>query len=232
MYVLPWGQMSYWGAAVITNLLSVISQDLVYLIWGNYSVANSTLNRFFSLHYLLPFLLSGLILLHLLTLHQNASNNPDGLESLSERIRFHPYFISKDIVGFFFFFFIFSFMIFYYPHYLGHPDNNIPANPLVTPHSIQPEFYFLPFYAILRAIPNKTLGVLGMFGAILIHLLLPFSKANLRSNRYKPFLNLLYFFFIFNFLFLMWLGAKPIHQPYILLSQLASLFYFIYVFIL
>lgn len=165
-YVLPMGQMSLWGAMVITNLLSVIHPDLVYFIWGNFTVANSTLNRFFSLHYLLPFTLVALIVLHLLSLHQNASNNPDGFESLSDRVRFHPYFTSKDLITFVLFGAILSLFVFYTPNYLGHPDNYIPANPLVTPHSIVPEFYFLAFYAILRAIPNKTLGVLGMFSAI------------------------------------------------------------------
>jgi ubiquinol-cytochrome c reductase cytochrome b subunit len=172
-YVLPMGQMSLWGAMVITNLLSVIHPDLVYFIWGNFTVANSTLSRFFSLHYLLPFTLVALIVLHLLSLHQNASNNPDGLESLSDRIRFHPYFTSKDLITFVLFGGLLSFFVFYYPNFLGHPDNYIPANPLVTPHSIVPEFYLLPFYAILRAIPNKTLGVVGMISAILILLLLP-----------------------------------------------------------
>jgi ubiquinol-cytochrome c reductase cytochrome b subunit len=204
LYVLPWGQMSYWGAAVITNLFSVISDELVYFIWGGFSVANATLNRFFSLHYLLPFILTGLVLLHLLSLHQNASNNPDGIESLGDRIRFHPYFTSKDLVGFIAFFLIFSIVIFYYPNVLGHPDNSIMANPLVTPHSIQPEWYYLPFYAILRAVPNKTLGVVALFASILILALLPLSKKTIRSNRYKPIMKVLYFFFVFNFFFLLW----------------------------
>lgn len=193
-YVLPMGQMSLWGAMVITNLLSVIHPDLVYLIWGNFTVANSTLNRFFSLHYLLPFILTALIVLHLLSLHKNASNNPDGFSSLSDRVRFHPYFTSKDLITFVLFGIILSIFVFFAPNYLGHPDNNIPANPLVTPHSIVPEFYFLAFYAILRAIPNKTLGVIGMFSAILILFTLPLSSSDAsRSNRYKPFLRVLYF---------------------------------------
>lgn len=224
--------MSYWGAAVITNLFSVISNDLVYFIWGSFSVDNATLNRFFSLHYLLPFILIGLVLLHLQSLHQNASNNPDGLESLSDRIRFHPYYTTKDLIGFILFFIFLSFLVFYYPYFLGHPDNSIPANPLVTPHSIQPEFYFLPFYAILRCVPNKTLGVIFMFQAIISFLFLPLSPKNLRSNRFKPLLKLLFIIFAFNFLFLMWLGAKPIAQPYILLSQLSTIYYFIYILIL
>jgi ubiquinol-cytochrome c reductase cytochrome b subunit len=232
-YVLPMGQMSLWGAMVITNLLSVIHPDLVFFIWGNFTVANSTLNRFFSLHYLLPFVLIALVLLHLLSLHQNASNNPDGFESLSDRVRFHPYFTSKDLITFVLGGLLLSVFVFYAPNYLGHPDNYIPANPLVTPHSIVPEFYFLAFYAILRAIPNKTLGVLGMFSAILILFALPLSSSNAaRSNRYKPLLRILYFLFIFNFLFLIWLGAKPIALPYSLLAQISSVFYFFYFFVL
>lgn len=209
---------------VITNLLSAIHQDLVYFIWGNFTVANATLNRFFSLHYLLPFILAGLILIHLLALHQNASNNPDGL--VSDRIRFHPYYITKDLITFFIFFILLSCFVFYAPNMLGHSDNYIPANPLVTPHHIQPEFYYLAFYAILRCIPNKTLGVLGMFGAILVLFLLPLSRQTLRSSRYKPINAVLFFFFIFNFLFLTWLGAQSVNQPYILLAQLSTVFYF------
>ena len=232
-YVLPMGQMSLWGAMVITNLLSVIHPDLVFFIWGNFTVANSTLNRFFSLHYLLPFVLIALVLLHLLSLHQNASNNPDGFESLSDRVRFHPYFTSKDLITFVLGGLLLSVFVFYAPNYLGHPDNYIHANPLVTPNSIVPEFYFLAFYAILRAIPNKTLGVLGMLSAILILFALPLSSSNAaRSNRYKPLLRILYFLFIFNFLFLIWLGAKPIAQPYSLLAQISSVFYFFYFFVL
>lgn len=227
-YVLPMGQMSLWGAMVITNLLSVIHPDLVYFIWGNFTVANSTLQRFFSLHYLLPFVLVALIVLHLLNLHIHASNNPDGLESLSDRVRFHPYFTSKDLITFVLFGGMLSVFVFYYPNVLGHPDNYIPANPLVTPHSIVPEFYLLPFYAILRAIPNKTLGVVGMVSAILILLVLPLRSASKRSLTYRPLLRILYFLFIFNFLFLLWLGAKPIYQPYILLAQISSAFYFFY----
>lgn len=232
-YVLPWGQMSYWGAAVITNLFSVISQDLVYFIWGSWCVDNATLNRFFSLHYLLPFILTGLVLLHLLSLHQNASNNPDGIDSFGDKIRFHPYYTSKDLITFLLFFLLLSYLVFYNPNLLGHADNSIPANPLVTPISIVPEWYYLPFYAILRAIPNKTLGVIALFSSILILSLLPLSSSNtLRSNRFKPFLKLLFFFFVFNFFFLIWLGAKPITQPYIILAQFSTFFYFSYFFIL
>lgn len=220
--------MSYWGACVITNLLGVLpgGEDLVYFIWGSWSVDNATLNRFFSLHYLLPFILTALIILHLISLHQNASNNPDGISSKSERIRFHPYYTSKDLVGFFVMALILSYLVFYAPSLLGHPDNNIPANPLVTPHSIVPEWYFLPFYAILRAIPNKTLGVLALFSAILILAFLPLAQNNIRSSKYSPIFNILWIIFVFNFLFLIWLGAKPISEPYTTISMISSVYYF------
>lgn len=226
--------MSYWGACVITNLLGVLpgGQDLVNFIWGSWSVSNPTLNRFYSLHYLLPFIQAGLVIQHLISLHQNASNNPEGISSLSDRIRFHPYYTSKDVVGFIYLFILFSILIFYFPNYLGHPDNSIPANPLVTPHHIVPEWYFLPFYTILRAIPDKTLGVLALFSAILIFLFLPFSKNNIRSNRFKPLFKFLWILFIFNFLLLIWLGAKPISEPYVTTARISTIYYFIYVLLL
>ena len=226
--------MSYWGACVITNLLGVLpgGENLVYFIWGGWSVDNATLNRFYSLHYLLPFILAALVILHLLSLHQNASNNPDGISSKSDRIRFHPYFTSKDVIGFVVMGLILSYLIFYNPNLLGHPDNNIPANPLVTPHSIVPEWYFLPFYAILRAIPNKTLGVVALFSAIISLGFLPLSKNNIRSSKYKPIFNILWIIFVFNFLFLIWLGAKPISEPYTTISVISSIYYFLYIIIL
>ena len=231
-YVLPWGQMSFWGATVITSLLSAIpwiGHDLVLLIWGGFSIDNATLNRFFSLHYLLPFILLAFVLLHILILHEHGSNNPEGISSNYDKIHFHPYYTSKDLIGFFLFLFIFSIFIFYYPNYLGHPDNSIPANPLVTPHHIVPEWYFLPFYAILRAIPSKIGGVVAMFSALLI--LFPLTLAQsvgLRSNRYRPLLHLLFWIFIFNFLFLLWLGGKPIDLPYTYLGVISTIIYFSY----
>jgi ubiquinol-cytochrome c reductase cytochrome b subunit len=219
-------------ATVITNLLSAIpwiGTDFVLFVWGGFSVDNATLNRFFSLHYLLPFILLALVCMHLLALHQDGSNNPEGIASTSDRIRFHPYYTSKDLVGFIWMAILLSLFVFFAPHYLGHPDNSIPANPLVTPHSIVPEWYFLPFYAILRAIPSKLGGVCAMFGALLILFPLAFFHTyNLRSNRYRPLLNLLFWIFVFNFLFLLWVGAKPISQPYILLGQFSTILYFAY----
>ncbi len=233
-YVLPWGQMSLWGATVITNLLSAvpfIGDHLVLFIWGGFSVDNATLNRFFSLHYLLPFLLVALVVLHLMALHHDASNNPEGIASTADRIRFHPYFTSKDLVGFFIMAILLGSLVFYAPNYFGHPDNSIAANALVTPHSIVPEWYFLPFYAILRAIPNKVLGVVAMASALLILLLpIPFdiiAYHNIRSNRLRPLQQLLFWTFVGNLLLLLWIGARPIAQPFILLGQLATFIYFL-----
>ena len=177
-YVLPYGQMSLWGATVITNLLSAIpyfGQDLVELIWGGFSVSNATLNRFFSLHFVLPFLLAALIVAHLIALHTHGSGNPNGINANVDRLPMHPYFTFKDLVTIFAFFLVLSIMVFFYPNALGHSDNYIPANPMSTPASIVPEWYLLPFYAILRSIPNKLLGVIAMFGSLLILLILPIT---------------------------------------------------------
>ena len=170
-YVLPYGQMSLWGATVITNLFSAIpffGHDLVELIWGGFSVSNATLNRFFSLHFLLPFLLAALVVAHFIALHTHGSGNPNGISSNNDRYPFHPYFVFKDLVTVFVFLLLLSIMVFFYPNVLGHSDNYIPANPMSTPSSIVPEWYLLPFYAILRSIPNKLLGVVAMFGSLLI----------------------------------------------------------------
>jgi ubiquinol-cytochrome c reductase cytochrome b subunit len=226
--------MSFWGATVITNFFSAIpwlGSDLVEVIWGGFSVDGPTLNRFYSLHFLLPFIIAALVCVHLLALHQNiyASNNPDSLTSTSDRVRFHPYYTSKDLVGFFWFLFLLSLFVFYFPNYMGHSDNFIQANPLVTPLSIVPEWYFLPFYAILRAIPNKLLGVIAMFSALLI--LVPISllsSVNIRSYRYRPLLHIAFWGFVSNFIFLLWLGGKPINEPYILLGQISTAIYFCY----
>ncbi len=223
--------MSQWGATVITNQQSAIpwvGQDQVLLIWGGHSVDNPTQNRFFSLHYQLPFILAAQAMMHLLAQHQDASNNPLGIASTSDRIRFHPYFTSKDQVGFIWAGIIFSIFIFFYPNYLGHPDNSIPANSQVTPHHIVPEWYFQPFYAIQRAIPDKQGGVVAMFGAQLILFTQVLSTANLRSTRYRPIMNLLFWIFVANFLFLLWQGAKPIDQPYIFQGIISTVIYFLY----
>ena len=204
-YVLPYGQMSLWGATVITNLLSAIpffGHDLVELVWGGFSVNNATLNRFFSLHFLLPFVLAALAIAHLMAVHEHGSNNPNGISSNGDRIPFHPYFIFKDLVTILAFLLVLSIMVFYYPNVLGHSDNYIPANPMSTPSSIVPEWYLLPFYAILRSIPNKLLGVLAMFGSLLILLVLPITDlSRIRGSQFRPLMKLAHWFFIVTSLF-------------------------------
>jgi ubiquinol-cytochrome c reductase cytochrome b subunit len=231
-YVLPWGAMSFWGATVITNLLSAIpwiGKDIVEFIWGGFSVDNATLNRFFSLHYLLPFILAALAVLHLISLHEHGSNNPLGTTANVDRIPFSPYYIFKDSVGFFLFLLIVSIFIFYAPNYLGHPDNYIPANPLVTPASIVPEWYFLPFYAILRSIPDKLGGVIAMFGAILIILILPIvDTSKIRSNAFKPISKFFFWLFVANFFLLGWIGGNHAEEPFITIGQVCTTFYFAY----
>lgn len=228
--------MSFWGATVITNLLSAIpwiGNDLVLFIWGGPSVDNATLNRFFSLHYLLPFILAALVAVHLLALNISGSNNPEGISSNSDRIRFHPYYTVKDLVGIFWLILGYSVFVFFYPYYMGHADNSIPANALVTPHHIVPEWYFQPFYAILRAIPSKLGGVVAMFGALLILLPQPYlTTLNLRANRYKPLQHFMFWIFVFNFQVQLILGAKPIADPYITIGQVCTVIYFLYFIIL
>lgn len=231
-YVLPWGAMSFWGATVITNLLSAIpwiGKDMVEFIWGGFSVDNATLNRFFSLHYLLPFALAALAVLHTIALHEHGSNNPLGITANTDRIPFHPYYSFKDFVGFFIFFLIVSIFIFYAPNYLGHPDNYIPANPLVTPPSIVPEWYLLPFYTILRSIPDKLGGVIAMFSAMLILLLLPIlDKSKIRSNAFKPINKFFFWLFVANFFLLGWIGGNHAEEPFITIGQVCTAFYFSY----
>lgn len=235
-YVLPYGQMSLWGATVITNLLSAIpifGPDLVELIWGGFSVNNATLNRFFSLHFLLPFVLAALVLLHLLALHTNGSGNPNGISSNGDRIPFHPYFVFKDLVTVSLFLLILAIMVFFWPNVLGHSDNYIPANPMQTPASIVPEWYLLPFYAILRSIPNKLLGVLAMFGSIALLLLVPLLDLNrVRGSQFRPLMRLLQFFFYVNFFILMWIGACHPETPYLEIGQISTLFHFAWFLIL
>ena len=231
-YVLPWGQMSFWGATVITNLFSaipVIGQSIVNWLWGGFSVDNATLNRFFSLHYLMPFIIAGLTIVHLSLLHGEGSNNPLGINIKLDTVSFYPYFYVKDLFAFFIFITIFSFFLFYYPNALGHSDNYIPANPLVTPPHIVPEWYFLPFYAILRSIPNKLGGVIAMISAILILLILPFINTSIiRSSRFRPVYAPLYWFLVSDFLILGWIGQKPVESPYIEVGMFATAFYFLF----
>lgn len=228
-YVLPWGQMSYWGATVITNLFSAIplvGESIVTWLWGGFSVANPTLNRFFALHYLLPFVIVGLVMLHLVALHVHGSNNPTGRET-KDTIPFHPYYTIKDFVGFGVYLIIFAYFVFYEPNYLGHPDNYIPANPLVTPAHIVPEWYFLPFYAILRAVPSKLGGVVLMFASIIILFFLPFiDRSPVKSANYRPYFRVAFWFFVIDCLVLGYVGGKPAEEPYITVSRIAALYYF------
>ena len=229
-YVLPYGQMSLWGATVITNLLSAIpffGHDLVELVWGGFSVNNATLNRFFSLHFLLPFVLAALAIAHLMAVHEHGSNNPNGISSNGDRIPFHPYFIFKDLVTILAFLLVLSIMVFYYPNVLGHSDNYIPANPMSTPSSIVPEWYLLPFYAILRSIPNKLLGVLAMFGSLLILLVLPITDlSRIRGNQFRPTMKIAFWFFVVDFFILTWIGSQHPNTPYLEIGQIATTFYF------
>lgn len=231
-YVLPWGQMSFWGATVITNLFSAIpfvGGSIVEWLWGGFSVSNATLNRFFSLHYLMPFVIAGLVIVHLSLLHKDGSNNPLGINTNVETVPFYPYFYVKDLYAFFVFIFIFGFFVFFYPNLLGHPDNYIPANPLVTPAHIVPEWYFLPFYAILRSIPDKLGGVVAMISAILVLLLLPvINTSKVRSGKFRPIFGVAYWFLVSDFLILGWIGQKPVETPFIEIGMAATVFYFLF----
>uniref|UniRef100_UPI0030E2A503 cytochrome b n=1 Tax=Glyphohesione klatti TaxID=3053539 RepID=UPI0030E2A503 len=230
-YVLPWGQMSFWGATVITNLLSAIpyiGKSLVEWVWGGFAVDNATLTRFFTLHFLLPFLVMAMSVLHLLFLHQTGSNNPLGLNSDSSKIPFHIYYTTKDLVGFIVLLLSLSFIVLFIPNLLTDPDNFIPANPLSTPAHIKPEWYFLWAYAILRSIPNKLGGVIALFAAILILFILPLIHAqNQRGVQFYPMNQILFWALVSDTLILTWIGGCPVEEPYILLGQLSSAFYFL-----
>jgi len=229
-YVLPWGQMSFWGATVITNLFSAIplvGDSIVSWLWGGFSVDNATLNRFFSLHYLLPFLIAGVVILHLILLHQSGSTNPLGIESNLDKISFYPYFYVKDLFGFIMLMVAFTWFCYFYPNSMGHPDNYIPANPMVTPPHIVPEWYFLPFYAVLRSIPDKLGGVLAMGGALLMLVLLPWlNTSKVRSTAFRPIYRKLYWLSIANFFVLGWIGQNVVETPYIEVGQFTTAFYF------
>jgi ubiquinol-cytochrome c reductase cytochrome b subunit len=230
-YVLPYGQMSLWGATVITNLISAIpwiGQDIVEFIWGGFSVNNATLNRFFALHYLLPFVLAALALAHLIAVHETAgASNPLGVPSYYDRVPFAPYFLFKDLITIFIFFLVLSMFVFFMPNVLGDSDNYIPANPMQTPPAIVPEWYLLPFYAILRSIPNKLLGVLAMLTAIFIILVLPISDlGRTKGLQFRPLSKIAFYIFVTNFLILMQLGAKHVETPFIELGQISTVLYF------
>ena len=235
-YVLPWGQMSLWGATVITNLVSavpLIGDSLVTWLWGGFSVDNATLNRFFSFHYLFPFIIAALSLIHLALLHQDGSGNPLGVNSSMDKIPMYPYFIIKDFFGIVIFLIFFSVFVYFYPNLLGHPDNYIEANPMVTPAHIVPEWYFLPFYAILRSIPHKLGGVIAMISAILVLVLLPWiHSTEIRSSRFRPIYRFAYYTILSCCLILGWIGGMPVEEPYVVIGQIASIYYFFYFLIL
>nr|URX54537.1 cytochrome b [Incisitermes snyderi] len=230
-YVLPWGQMSFWGATVITNLLSAVpyvGTILVQWVWGGFAVDNATLTRFFTLHFLMPFVVAALVMVHLLFLHQTGSNNPLGLKSDTDKIPFHPYFTTKDIVGFVALLMLLTILSLKEPYILGDPDNFTPANPLVTPVHIQPEWYFLFAYAILRSIPNKLGGVVALVMSIAILFILPTHKANFSGTQFYP-MNQTMFWIMTNTVFLLtWIGARPVEDPYILTGQVLTVLYFSY----
>ena len=233
-YTLPWGQMSLWGATVITNLISavpVVGESIVQWLWGGYTVDDPTVNRFYVLHWLLAFVILGIVILHVIALHIVGSNNPSGIEPKDTRdtVSFHPYTTGKDMFGMIVFFTVFAAFVFFMPNVLGHPDNYIPANPLVTPAHIVPEWYFLPFYAILRAIPDKLGGVLAMVSAIGILALLPWlDRSKVRSCIFKPLHRIFFIVFVINFMMLTYVGAMPAEGIYVILGRIGTAYWFLW----
>ena len=230
-YVLPWGQMSFWGATVITNLFSAIplvGESIVTLLWGGFSVDNPTLNRFFSLHYLLPFVIVGVVVLHIVALHRFGSNNPLGIDVRGDQdtVSFHPYYTVKDMFGLSVFLTIMAAVVFFLPNSMGHPDNYIPANPMVTPAHIVPEWYLLPFYAILRSVPDKLMGVIAMFAAIGVLAVLPWlDTSKIRSAVFRPLYRQFYWILVLDVLVLGYVGAMPAEGLYLLVARVATVSY-------
>jgi ubiquinol-cytochrome c reductase cytochrome b subunit len=235
-YSLPFGQQSLWGISVITSLFSVVpfvGTELVQWLWGGFSVNNATLNRFFSLHYLLPFLIAAASIVHIAALHHKGSNNPLGINASADKINFYPYLVYKDRVGLLLYVIVFSLLVWFAPNLLAHPDNNIPANSLVTPLSIVPEWYFLIVYCILRSIPNKTGGVLAIALVFVALLALPFiATSPVRSSNFRPLHRKAFYLFVSACFILSWAGSKPVEQPYIFIGQTATVYFFLYFFVL
>ena len=237
-YVLPWGQMSFWGATVITNIFSAVpfvGTTIVEWLWGGFAVDNALLNRFFALHYLFPFLIVAVVILHIVALHTHGSNNPLGIDKKGpqDSIPFHPYYTIKDLFGLSFVLTIFALVVFYAPDYLGHPDNYIPADPLKTPAHIVPEWYFLPFYAILRAIPDKLGGVIAMISSILILFVLPWlDTSKVRSATFRPMYKNLFWILLVDVVILTWIGGSPPEGNFILIGRIATIYYFTHFLIL
>nr|ALR69389.1 cytochrome b [Bemisia tabaci]ARI43913.1 cytochrome b [Bemisia tabaci]ATJ03316.1 cytochrome b [Bemisia tabaci]ATJ03329.1 cytochrome b [Bemisia tabaci]WEX31288.1 cytochrome b [Bemisia tabaci] len=233
-YILPWGQMSFWGATVITNLISSIpslGETIVFWIWGGFSVGNATLNRFFSFHFIFPFLVMFLIFIHLIYLHVYGSNNPLGLVGSYDKVFFYPYYVIKDLFGFIFFMIMFLFLICFFPLILVDSDNFIMANSLVTPLHIQPEWYYLFSYAILRSIPNKLGGVVALFLSILILLVFMFCKSKFNSLTYYPIMEVIFWLFVAVVMLLMWIGANQVEHPFYILGQMLAFFFFFFFYI-
>nr|BAM14894.1 cytochrome b [Ichthyophis biangularis] len=229
-YVLPWGQMSFWGATVITNLLSAMpyaGDTLVQWVWGGFSVDKATLTRFFSFHFILPFLIIGMSILHLIFLHETGSNNPTGLNSDTDKIPFHPYFSYKDTLGFMIMLSLLAIMALFFPNLLGDPENFTPANPLMTPPHIKPEWYFLFAYAILRSIPNKLGGVLALLLSILILFTIPMlHTSKQRAMTFRPATQTMFWLIVANTIILTWIGGQPVEEPFIMIGQISSILYF------
>ena len=231
-YCVVYGQMSHWGALVITNLFSAIpfvGQDIVSWLWGGFSVSNPTIKRFFAFHYLVPFIIAAVVIMHMMALHVHGSSNPLGVTGNLDRLPMHGYFVFKDLITIFVFMILFSLFVFFSPNTLGHSDNYIPGNPLVTPASIVPEWYLLPFYAILRSIPDKLLGVIVMFGAILVLLVLPYTdRSVVRGNTFKALSKFFFWVFVCNFVLLGMIGQVHVEVPYVVVGQISTFIYFAY----
>lgn len=231
-YVLPWGQMSFWGATVITSMVTILpvgGVTVVQWLWGGYTVNNPTLHRFYSIHFLLPFLIAALSLVHLALLHKEGSNSPIGSDTGVDDIPFYPYFATKDAFAFSLFLLIFATFVFYFPNTLNHPNNYIPADPLHTPAHVVPEWYFLPYYAILRSIPHKTLGILAMGGSIVVLFIIPFIyNSEVRNTTYRPIFKICFWVFVADFIFLTWVGQKPVRDTFIYAGLIATIYYFVF----